>query len=214
MVRLSKYAALACLLGGLVLLGAILYLKSDASGGFQEKLFQDLHATLSHQDRLPKNKTCDALYILGGSESSLLPKFKLAARLYQEGRCAKILTLSRPGITAYSFELERNLTNDEWTVKHLTGLGVPAADIQTLSFEQEAFGTLTEAKGLAKTAESRAYQCLILLSTSHHTERVHLSFSHYLPDQKLYVLASDKPVYLRHLLVEYCKYLVYKWFLL
>lgn len=213
-LRLCKYLAGAGLFGVLLLTALALYLKSDISEPFREKAFSVLQAKLSHADALPEHKTCDALYILGGSQTSLLPKFRLAARLYQDGSCRTVLTLSRPGITAYSFELERNLTNDEWTLKQLSEHGVPAADIETLAFEQEAFGTLTEAKGLVKVARQRDYQCLILLTTSHHTARVHLSFSHYLPDQELYVLASDKPVYLRYLLVEYCKYLVYTWFLL
>ncbi len=214
MLRLCKYMAGAGLLGVLLLTALALYLKSDISEPFRERAFSVLQARLSHADALPEHTACDALYILGGSQTSLLPKFRLAARLYQDGSCRTILTLSRPGITAYSFELERNLTNDEWTMKQLSQHGVPAADIEALTFEQEAFGTLTEAKGLANVAKQRGYQCLILLTTSHHTARVHLSFSHYLPDQELYVLASDKPVYLRFLLVEYCKYLVYKWFLL
>ncbi len=116
-----------------------------------------------------KTKPNTVLYVLGGTQTSLIYKFKIVADLYHRGLCKKILLLSGPGMTEYDPLLGRNLTNNEWAVKQLAGRGIKKEDIELLSLEKGFFGTLTEAKGISDIAAKRRYERVILVTSPHHT---------------------------------------------
>ncbi len=110
---------------------------------------------------------CGCIYVLGGSEESLRERFKIAARLYHEKVAVKVMTLSRQGITAYDPVRGRNLTNDEWSREELRRLGVQSGDIEFIAVSEGFFGTLTEAREVARLTLERGYRQLILVTSEH-----------------------------------------------
>lgn len=173
-----------------------------------------LEGKLIYVDSLPR-QPADAMYVLGGSQSSLAQKFEKAAALYHEGLSEKVLILSRPGITEYSPTLDRNLTNDEWALLDLQKSGIPENHSEFIEMEKSFFGTFSEAKGIAAIASQRGYKNIILITSSYHTQRVALSFQHFLKnhDVSIYLQGSDEKVSLTELLLEFLKLTFYRYFL-
>ena len=167
-------------------------------------------------DSLPSSATVDAVYVLGGSQSSLEYKFKTVADCYRKGICKTILILSRPGITEYSRSLGRNLTNNEWAILKLKALGVSEKDVETVDIEAGFFGTLTEAKHVSVLAEKRGYTSLMLITAPYHTKRVKVSFAGMLGDKDitLYVRGSAEQYSLSVLIEEFIKLKIYQYFLI
>ena len=89
-------------------------------------------------DKSENEKT--ALYILGGAHDSQLLKFQKAAELYKQGVVPTVCVMHMDGITAYDTKLGRNLTEDEWTVRELTRVGVPPEAIGFLEIETGVYG--------------------------------------------------------------------------
>ena len=117
------------------------------------------------------------LYVLAGTEKSLKVKLRTAARLYEQGAANCILIFGRPGITAYDPKLGRNLTNDEWSVRELTKLGVEGEDIEFITLKDGLFGTLSEAMTLKALSVERRMQRLLLVCSAYHSKRVWRTFS-------------------------------------
>lgn len=159
---------------------------------------------------------CGCIYVLGGSEGSLRERFKIAARLYRENLAVKVMTLSRPGITAYDPVLERNLTNDEWSRQELIRLGVKSSAIELIHAGEGFFGTLAEAKEVARLMPERSYRQLILVTSKHHTRRAWLAFARNLAGQgiEIYAYMAHDGEDLATLAEEYVKLIVYRSFLL
>jgi hypothetical protein len=156
------------------------------------------------------------VYVLGGTQDSLEWKFQRAASLYKYGLAWKILLARVPGITAFSPELGRNLTNDEWAISRLEAFGVQPGDIRFIEVVPGWFGTLTEAKEVSRYVKRYGSPPLILVSAPYHTKRARLAFSNYLgPEyQELFVYGSGEEVRLLTLLNEYLKLIAYKYFLI
>lgn len=165
----------------------------------------------NEQDR-EKADAQTLLYVLGGSQTSLNYKFKIAAGLYQSGFSPKITTMSVPGISQYDPKLKRNLTNDEWAIRTLNELGVPLEAIELVTMNEGFFGTLTEAKELKNIVSEGKNTTLILVTSNYHTVRTLLTFSKILHEKKLKfaIYGANEPVYLRSLLYEYMKLLLYR----
>ena len=151
------------------------------------------------------------IYILGGDQNSLESRSKMAADLYQHHAANTIMTLSVPGITEYDPSLGRNLTNDEWEIRELTGLGVSTGNIEILSINHGFFGTLNEARYVSQVVQNKGYKTLILVTSPYHTKRAYESFSKYLVNKgiDIYVYASDDDANLIGLLLEYFKLILY-----
>ena len=151
------------------------------------------------------------IYVLGGDQNSLEYRFKMAAGLYQHHAASKIMTLSVPGITEYDSSLGRNLTNDEWEIRELAGLGVSTSNIEILSINHGFFGTLNEARYVSQVVLDKGYRTLILVTSPYHTKRAYESFSKYLVNKgiDIYVYASDDDTNLIGLLSEYFKLILY-----
>lgn len=165
---------------------------------------------------LPFSTKVDAVYILGGSQKSLVLKYKTAAKLYHEGICRNILILGRPGKTEYNRALGRNLTNNEWSILALQKFGVPAKHIEPIKIHEGFFGTLSEAKSISKLIKKRQYKSILLISSPHHTKRVSISFAKYLKDYNITVFTqySEDKEPVKGLLIEYLKLKIYEYFLL
>ena len=154
------------------------------------------------------------IYVLGGNQDSLVNRFRKAASLYHKGFSKKILILSRPGITEFSPELGRNLTNNEWAIRELERLNVKKEDIEPVSVQKKGFGTLSEAKDLSDIARKKGCNRLILVTSDYHTRRVLHTFLKYGSDNsfELYIYGSEGKKDFIVLLSEYMKLLMYEHF--
>jgi hypothetical protein len=110
------------------------------------------------------------LYVLGG-QSCLKQKYVVAADLFYKGYTKKIMVLSVPGITEYNASLDRNLTNDEWSIKQLKSLGMLQKDIEFVYIPDNYFGTLSEAKTIDEFAIKREMKRIILICSSYHSKK-------------------------------------------
>lgn len=154
------------------------------------------------------------IYVLGGNQDSLVSRFREAASLYHKGFSKKILILSRPGITEFSPELGRNLTNNEWATRELEKLNVRKEDIEPVSVQKKRFGTLSEAKDISDIVRKKGCDRLILVTSDYHTRRVLHSFLKYATDNsfELYIYGSEDEKNIRRLLSEYIKLFIYEHF--
>jgi len=192
------------------------YSGTGNSTDFIPKIRYWLKKRLISVDPLPSSLTVDAVYILGGSQSSLEYKFKTVSEYYHNGVCRRILILSQPGITEYSPSLGRNLTNNEWAILKLKISGVSEKDIELVDMEPGFFGTLTEAKHISRLAERRGYESLMLVTAPYHTKRVKASFAGMLRNKDITVLVrgSAEQHSLSMLVVEFVKLTIYQYFLI
>jgi hypothetical protein len=151
------------------------------------------------------------IYVLGSAQERLTFHFRTAADLYKQGIGNRIFILSRPGITEYSPKLSRNLTNDEWSVRELAALGVPAGDVEAVPVPSGFFGTFREGGRISRLARERGNKRLVLVCSPHHAKRVHLTFSHFAKGtMEVYVQGSGDPAGLAALVAEYGKYVWYR----
>ena len=184
--------------------------------GLSTSTKRNLQSYLTCIDELPKGNFFDGVYILGGNQDSLKAKYKTVTSIFARGSCKEINILSRPGITEYDNALRRNLTNDEWSLMVLEGLGVSKEDVQTLTIEPGFFGTYSEAKWVSSMAGKNGWKNLIIIASPHHTRRVKRSFTYFLKgtNVKLWVTASKYNVGFFELLSELFKLKFYQIFLL
>ena len=144
-----------------------------------DNVLNSISGKLILEKNLPSNvsekkeiKIKPLIYVLGGNQDSLVNRFRKAASLYHKGFSKKILILSRPGITEFSPELGRNLTNNEWAIKELEKLNVRKEDVEPVSVQNNGFGTLSEARNLSDVVRKRGCNRLILVTSDYHTRRV------------------------------------------
>lgn len=192
-----------------------LWLIDGSLSGLRASLEDLIREELIHEDSKICTNVVDAIYVLGGFQSSLEFKFKTAATLYHDGICKRILILSRPGKTEYSSLLGRNLTNDEWAILKLEKLGIPTKNVEAICIKKGFFGTLTETKGISELVNKRGYKSIILISSPYHTHRVKISFEEFLKDHNVtsYVQGSGRKACLKELIVEFIKLKVYQYLL-
>ena len=210
-LRVTLLAACAFL----VLSSFSLWLASDNSSAFRAILKHLIREELVSENPKTYPNVVDAIYVLGGSQSSLEFKFKTTAELYHNGVSRKIMILSRPGKTEYSSLLGRNLTNDEWAICKLEDLGIPQESVELVSIAKGFFGTLTEAGSISRVIEKRGYKSLVLISSPYHTHRVRISFEKFLNDHDvtLYVHGSDEKDLQGELVKEFIKLKIYEYLL-
>jgi uncharacterized SAM-binding protein YcdF (DUF218 family) len=177
-----------------------------------EKLI--IEKPLSESNSENKSKIKPMIYVLGGNQDSLVNRFRKAASLYHKGFSKKILILSRPGITEFSPELGRNLTNNEWAIMELERLNVRKEDIEPVSVQKKIFGTLSEAKDLSDIVRKKGCNRLILVTSDYHTRRVLHAFLKYGAENsfELYIYGSKNEKKFIDLLSEYMKLFVYDHF--
>jgi len=168
---------------------------------------------LSRGDGGHRPDPSSVIYILGGRQESLRYQCKTVGRLYTEGAARKVLVLHRPGITEYSPTLGRNFTNDEWATVKLKEEGVAIENVEFIQVPPALFGTFAEASVISGLAHSRRVKCLVLVSSTHHTKRVWLSFSHFNADNafEFYTYGSEEKSDISELLMEYLKLRIYRY---
>ncbi|HZW36047.1 MAG TPA: YdcF family protein, partial [Candidatus Deferrimicrobiaceae bacterium] len=167
------------------------------------------------EDGRPEGRSA-FVYILGGGQESLSCRLKTAGRLYKEGTVNKILTLHRPGITEYDRALGRNFTNDEWVTAKLKVEGVPGRHVEFITIPRSAFDTFGEARVISELSRARRVDRLVLVTSSHHTERAWISFSHFNSSEglELFIYGCDEKVGILELLRESLALRLYRYFVL
>jgi uncharacterized SAM-binding protein YcdF (DUF218 family) len=212
---LTKISILFIAASTLLIFLFILLILTEPLSALRANIESLIRKELIYIDHLPSKTTVDAIYLLGGNQKSLKFKFKKAAYLYQNSTCGKIMILSRPGKTEYNNKLGRNLTNDEWSILQLQRCGIPQQNIEPITMKEGFFGTLSEAKCIAKLIKERRYNTLILITSPHHTHRVKISFEKFLENHDVtsYVQASDRKTSLKGLIIEFIKLKVYQYML-
>ena len=186
--------------------------------GFEDRLMLYLRKGLVFERHLPPDNgghlpnTSALVYILGGRQESLRYKCMTAGRLYAEGTARKVLVLHRPGITEYSPVLGRNLTNDEWAAETLMAERVAVENVEFIRVPPASFDTFAEARVISALVRSRRVKRLVLVSSTHHTKRVWLSFSHFNVDNafEIYTYGSEERAGIPELLMEHLKLRVYE----
>lgn len=146
------------------------------------------------------SSSSDVVYVLGGTSDSVKARLRAAANLIGSGKAARLL-LGTP--------------KDECGRARLGALRL-GIDAECVAFDEELFGTWSEAKVLSRIVRERGYRRLILVTSPYHGRRVWESFSSTIeqPDGRLYLYLSDEPVNRHNLLREYVKLLVYRALLL
>ncbi len=210
-VCLSLLAVLIACFGVILLLS----IKSFPGHGKLKRALLDrlvIVNAMKNGSSLGNTKPGTILYVLGGTQISLVYKFKLAADLYHRGVCEKIIFMSEPGITEYDPQLNRNLTNDEWAIRWLVDLKVPQKNIEVVAMKRGFFGTLSEARGMRALASKRNYTHIILVTSSFHTRRTLTTFSRVFQDRglTLSIYGVAEPIGLRGELYEYMKLFLYE----
>ena len=187
--RLLQFTPLsfALLCFGLFLLGAF-----GAIAGWSW-MDQTLRDQLVSVDAPAENATFDAVYIFGGNQDALQPKFDTASRLYAQNSTDTVIILSRKGTTEYNATYGRNLTNDEWSLIHLKRRGVPQEDVETVETDGGFFGTFAEARRIFELAAEREFEVMGLISSPYHTKRIKESIAHFHKGTEFtyYILASE-----------------------
>jgi hypothetical protein len=134
--------------------------------------------------------------------------------LYRKGIAEKILILHRPGITEFSPDVGRNLTNDEWATRELGIFNVRGDDVIPVPVKTGLFGTLSEAGGVTEYLRGKGCRRLVLVSSGYHTRRAFLAFSVFTANRipGLYIYGSmDRPGF-AELLEEHTKLFFYEYF--
>lgn len=189
---------------------------------FEDRLMFYLMKGLVFEHHLPRDNggrlhdTSSVVYILGGSQESLRYKCKTVGRLYAEGAARNVLVLHRPGITEYSPALGRNLTNDEWAAEKLKEEGVAVENVEFIPVPPASFDTFAEASVISSLALARRVKRLVLVSSTHHTKRVWISFSHFNVDNAFesYTYVSEERAGIFELLMENLKLRLYRYIIL
>jgi len=157
-----------------------------------------------------------AIYVLGGTQHSLRLKYRTAADLYKKEGIEKIMVATSDDITEYDKDIDRNLTNDEWTIKQLARQGVKLEGISFIKLKDGFFGTLREARTLRELCVEKGIERLLLVCSAYHSRRVLAAFSRSLEDTgvEVEICVADEQVGLRGFLYENVKLFFYKYVLI
>jgi len=93
---------------------------------------------------------------------------------------------------------------------------VPEENVEPIKLKEGFFGTFSEAEGISSLLKSRGYNDILLISSDYHTNRIKISFDHFLkdPDIKSYTQGSGERILLRQALLEFIKLKIYQYFLI
>ena len=129
-----------------------------------------------------ENAHGDAAYILAGG-NAFKERLSAGADLYHMKRVSQIIISRDTSKSSFNFREKRNWTPTEWAIDYLQWQGVPFEKITILNIQENGFfGTLNEAKGLAKMLSADIIQ-LVIVTSAPHTRRAYLTFCRSLSPQ-------------------------------
>ena len=155
----------------------------------------------------------DAAYILADG-NAFQERLSAAVDLYFMRRVPQIIIINEAKKGAYNFVAGSNWTPTEWALDYLQCRGIPRAQVLVVGpMEKGLFGTLNEARTIAKTLPETVTR-LVLITSAPHTRRSLLAFRRALPSEVVVMsyaaTAFGKSAEMREpLWLEYVKLLVY-----
>ena len=159
-----------------------------------------------------QNAHGDACYVLAGG-GSLWERLDAAADLVQMGRVKYILLMKDNATGQFSLKANTSWTRTQWAIDYLAWRGISADRIHWIPETEGLFGTLTEARAVAKNLP-KDVKMLVAVSSAPHMWRILLAFKRSLPaDVKVipYAATTFENSYEMYypIWVEYIKLLVY-----
>ena len=168
-----------------------------------------LAAPLVVHDPNARGEVC---YILAGGDS-LWERLDAGADLIQMGRVSTLLIMRDDSKGPYSFKAQTSWTRTQWMMDYLAWRGISADRIIWIPQTEGLFGTLTEARTIAKNLP-KDVKTLVVVSSAPHMRRAVLAFRRSLPaDVRVvpYAATTFENSYEMYypIWIEYIKLLVY-----
>jgi len=143
----------------------------------------------------------------------LWERLDAAADLVQMGRVSSILLMKDDSRGQYSFKANSSWTRTQWATDYLAWRGIPGDRITLIPKSDDLFGTLQEARAVAKSL-SKDVKTLVVVSSAPHMRRTLLAFRRSLPaDVQVVPYAAttfENSHEMHHpIWIEYLKLLVY-----
>jgi uncharacterized SAM-binding protein YcdF (DUF218 family) len=157
--------------------------------------------------------TGEVAYIMANGYA-YLERLRAGADLYHMHRVQRIFILNEELPAGYDFELRRLQSNTEMAIAYLGFLGVPPSAISSIDISESAlFGSLSEARSMAKALPPSASKVVVVTSAPH-TRRSLLCFRRSLPEGiQSQVYSATDPIHSAELCgsiwLEYVKLVVY-----
>lgn len=126
-----------------------------------------------------ENAQGDACYVLAAG-SAMCERLAAASDLYHMKRIPLIILMNNSEKGPYSFPAQASWSPTQWSVEYLVWRGVPKEKIQIVAEVKGPFGTLSEAKNIAKTLPP-GIKRLVVATSAPHTRRSLLAFKKSLP---------------------------------
>jgi uncharacterized SAM-binding protein YcdF (DUF218 family) len=163
-----------------------------------------------------ENASGEACYVLAAG-NAIWERLAAASDLYHMKRVPKIIIMSNNDTSHYSFPAHASWSGTQWYVEYLSWRGVPKENIQIIEEVKGPFGTLNEARNIAKILPPNAKR-LVLVTSAPHTRRSLLAFKKSLPPGLTIIPFAatnfEASAEMHHpLWLEYLKLLVYKTYL-
>ncbi|MFZ3209107.1 MAG: YdcF family protein [Geobacteraceae bacterium] len=159
-----------------------------------------------------ENARGNACYVLAGG-GSFTERLAAGADLIQMGRVSTLLIMQDNSKGSYSFKANSSWTRTQWAVDYLAWRGIPGDRLTFISATDDLFGTLKEARAVAKHLP-KDVKTLVVVSSAPHMRRTVLAFKRSLPeDVKVvpFAATSFKNSYEMYhpIWIEYLKLLLY-----
>lgn len=122
----------------------------------------------------------DACYVLAGG-GALWERLDAAAELVQMGRVKTILLMRDEHIGQFSFKANKTWTRTQWANDYLAWRGISPDRICWIPQADGLFGTLTEARTVAKNLPPNI-KTVVIVSSAPHMRRAVLAFRRVLPE--------------------------------
>lgn len=126
------------------------------------------------------NAHADACYVLAGG-SAMYERLSAAADLYHLKRISRIMIMENSAVGQYNFKARASWTKTAWELDYLNWLGVPASKVVILKQADGMFGSLQEARNVARYLPADV-KSLVLVSSAPHMRRSLLAFRRSLPE--------------------------------
>ncbi|MFH0785006.1 MAG: YdcF family protein [Pseudomonadota bacterium] len=154
----------------------------------------------------------EACYVLAGGDS-IWERLDAGADLIQMGRVSSLLIMRDNSQGKFSFKAQTSWTRTQSMLDYLSWRGIPASKVTLLPQIDGLFGTLTEARNVARLLPQDV-KTLVIVSSAPHMRRAVLAFRRSLPaNVKVipYAATTYENSYEMYwpIWVEYLKLLVY-----
>jgi len=168
-----------------------------------------LTAPLVIQDEDARGEAC---YVLAGGEA-IWERLAAGVDLFKMGKVPSLMIMRDDSTGPYNFKNQESWTRTQWMMDYLNWHEVPIQNIKLLNQVTGFYGTLTEARNVAKQLPENIKR-LVVVSSAPHMRRSVLAFRRSLPsDVKVipYAATSFEASYEMYwpIWVEYFKLLVY-----